>query len=67
MDCEVLLWRAFITQAIEDLFKSSKQDGRAAFRWLFEKNSDYIKVCDLADVDPMSVRKSVFKKIMNGE
>ena len=67
MDCEVLLWRAVITQAIEDLFKSSSQDGRAAFRWLFEKNPDYIKVCDLADVDPMGVRRSVFKKIINGE
>ena len=64
---ELALWRAVVRQAIDDLFGGSKLERRAAFRWLFENNSDYRKVCDLAGVNPMCVRKSVFKKIINGD
>ncbi len=63
---EVALWNAVIIKAIEDLFTGSHQERREAFRWIFETNPDFRKVCDYAGVDPMYVRRNVFGKIING-
>lgn len=64
---EVALWNAVIVRAVEDLFSGTNQERRAAFRWIFENNPDFMEVCDYAGVDPMRLRQKVFNKIINGE
>lgn len=63
---EIALWNAVIVQAIEDLFRGNDKERRDAFRWIFENNPDFKRVCDYAGIDPMYVRRNVFGKIING-
>ena len=63
---EEALWNAVIVQAINDLFHGSDKERRDSFRWIFENNSDFRRVCDYAKVDPMCLRQNVFSRIING-
>ena len=63
---EVSLWNAVIVQAINDLFHGSDKERRDSFRWIFENNADFRRVCDYAGVDPMCLRQTVFSRIING-
>ena len=64
---EVTLWNAVIVQAIEDLFRGNNKERRYSFRWIFENNADFRRVCDYAKVDPMCLRQNVFSRIINGD
>ncbi len=63
---EEALWNAVIVQAINDLFHGSDKERRDSFRWIFENNPDFRRVCDYAKVDPMCLRQNVFSRIING-
>lgn len=61
---EVLLFRAIVFQALADAFTQSRKpsrqaEKRQAIRWLTYDKDDFFQVCDIAEIDPLQVRKAV--------
>lgn len=61
---QIGLWRAVITQAVMDTVISSKRTSeilakKNAIEWLNIKNSNFIMVCDFANLNPHWVLKKV--------
>lgn len=66
------LWRAVITQAIEDAttFSSVARvaiDRDQARKWFTDNGSDFRDVCALADLDPLKVRAYALKRIAEAD
>lgn len=67
IDPEKKLWQSVIITAIKDALslkdkKNSiygKQIAHEAKEWLLNNNSNYFKVCSMADVNPLSLREKV--------
>ncbi|RZN10284.1 hypothetical protein CWO91_13915 [Bradyrhizobium genosp. SA-3] len=64
------LWRAVVQQAITDATqplstkrRSVRLDQVRTREWLTEPNSDFEDVCELAELDPVKVRKHVLPMI----
>lgn len=57
------LWRAVMSQALLDISDRSlrARDRREARRWFSMQSLDFLTVCDLADMDPNSIRKKALK------
>ncbi len=55
------LWCAVIYQALYDL--GVKEESTEAQRWLFRNNKDFLLVCALAGMDPVTVRQAALKRI----
>lgn len=56
------LWRAVLWQAICDVKEhANKYDKISALQWLKSQNSDFILVCDYADISVETVNKYLKK------
>lgn len=71
---EQALWRAVILQAFIDLKNSSKKKIANTFRvkatlWFNIKNKDFVKVCDMANLNPHYVldKANIIKNINYGK
>ncbi len=68
---EIALWRAVITQALQDAKSKSDKptaiyDRNQALFWLFEDRKDFYEVCINAGLDPKWVRQKAIAARENG-
>jgi hypothetical protein len=57
------LWCAVIAQAFDDL--ANKEECREAKRWLLHDKKDFVRVCSLAGLLPIAVRKAALKRMIS--
>jgi hypothetical protein len=61
------LWRAVIVQALRDALSAAAGAARVeARRWLLSAGRDLEAVCDLAEIDPVTVRATARRLIASG-
>jgi hypothetical protein len=55
------LWTAVITRALEDWRTGTLRQRRAAQKFLFDEDNDFVSVCASAGLDPTSLRSQLSK------
>lgn len=64
---EIMLWRAVVVQALDDIIANNYWTQRQAISWLLEDSADFYLVCSFAELQPRTVRKAAWKIITNGK
>lgn len=70
INSEIALWKAVIMQSVLDLMSTSKRTEevlakKTAKSWLDKNNSNFLTVCQLADLEPGWVLKKIDFAIQN--
>lgn len=61
---DLMLWRSVLIQAIKDaISKRNPSEKLKAIDWFLRGGKDFRLVCELAELEPSSVRNLVCKKL----
>jgi hypothetical protein len=59
--CEVRLWQAVIVRVIQDWMSGPLRQKRQAERYLFDRNTDFARVCESAGLNADDLRARLTK------
>jgi hypothetical protein len=59
--CEVRLWQAVIVRVIQDWMSGPLRQKRQAERYLFDRNTDFVRVCESAGLNADDLRARLSK------